>query len=85
MHSRSYDSRGGENRPDAGVADKRPAGLQHVHLAALNELDVVAILVELRYVPLPARYLLFGKQDIRHGDGAKSSLADEASVIGALL
>ena len=35
-------------------------------------------------MPLPAGYLLFREQHIRHGDGAKSSLADEASIIGAL-
>ncbi len=54
----------------------------HVHLTALNELHIIAILIEAREVPRPARYLLLREQHVRHGDGAEARLADEPPIVG---
>ena len=68
-----------------------PAGRNHgfrnsgASLSLLDELDVVAILVELCDVPLAPRDALLRQQHVGHGDGAKLRLANEALVVGPLL
>ena len=76
---------GREDRADTGIRMQALARLQNVDLAVLDELDVVAILVELCDVPLAPRYPLLGKQHVRHRDGAEVRFADEALIIGSLL
>ena len=74
-----------EDRSHAGIREQALARLQNVDFAVLDELDVVAVLVELRDMSLAPRYPLLGKQHVRHRDGTKSRFADEALIVGSLL
>jgi hypothetical protein len=58
--------------------------LENADFSLVNELDVIAILVELRDVPVASCNLLLRKQNVRHRDGAEPCFPDEVDRVSAL-
>jgi hypothetical protein len=71
---------GAEDRAARRVRTMDFAALQDADTAALDELDVVAFLVEAGDVGAVTANALFGQQDVRHRDVAELGLADEAAI-----